>query len=93
MKNKKLLKICLYSSLSVLFLIVGSIFAAGADKSTLNDGVYFLNVAFAFLFFMFFVAAIAFVFFYVVGSINKTKKYSDEVKIDEIEKIEPKISE
>lgn len=93
MKNKKLLKIGLFSGLSVLFLIVGSLFAAGADKTVLNDGVYFSNIAFAFLFFMFFAITISFTIFYIVGSINKSKKYSDEVKIDEVEKIEPKISQ
>lgn len=93
MKNKNMLKIGLYSGLSILFLIVGSIFAAGASKSILNDGVYLLNVAFAFLFFMFFIVSVSFAFFYVWGNVKKNKKYSNEVQIDEIEKIEPKIFE
>lgn len=82
MKNKNLLRLIVLYSLSVIFLIVGSIIAAGCH----NALVY---VGFAVLFFFLFILILAIAIYYTMTGVTFKKKVSDEVSIDEIQKIEP----
>ncbi len=88
MKNKSLLKLIVLYSLSVTFLIVGSIFAASAASASF-DSQHLLSCGFAVLFFFLFVIVISAAIYYSINSISFKKKSSDEVQIDEIQKIEP----
>ena len=88
MKNKSLLKLFVLYSLSVTFLFVGSIFAASAASTSL-DSQHLLSCGFAVLFFFLFAIVISAAIYYSINTISFKKKSSDEVQIDEIQKIEP----
>lgn len=89
MKNKSLLKLIVLYSLSVTFLIVGSIFAASASL----EGSHLLSCGFAVLFFFLFAIVISAAIYYTINNVDFKKKSSDEIEIDEIQKIEPIIEQ
>lgn len=89
MKNKNLLKLIVLYSLSITLLIVGSIFAASAASANGLDSIHLLSCGFAVLFFFLFVIVISVAIYYSINTTSFKKKSSDEVQIDEIQKIEP----
>ena len=89
MKNKIVWKLIAWYSSSIIFLVVGSIFAAAAADKW-GNGNNLLPVGFAVLFFFLFAIALGMAFYYTFSGNNVfKKKSSDTVKIDEIQKIEP----
>lgn len=96
MKNKNLLKlICLYT-LAILFLIVGSIIAAAAAKVNADymSSQHLFYSGISVLFFFLFAISFAIAIYYsIVNGFTFKKKVSDEIKIEEIQKIEPIIEE
>ncbi len=88
MKNKKIWKLIAWYSSSIIFLIVGSIFAAAADKTQRDTDLF--PIGFSVLFFFLFAIALGMGIYYSFFSNGGfKKKSSDSVQIDEIQKIEP----